>query len=155
CDQNLLADLRSAPFVEHADLAPGDVQNSDRSALGDPAANYVGLAQEVGDELGARLVVQLSTGCKLQEHTAIHHRDPIGQGECLVLVVRDVDERHADVTLQLFEFGLHALAQLQVESSERLVKQQNLGLVDECAGERDALLLASAQLRGIARTEGL
>jgi hypothetical protein len=38
------------------------------------------------------------------------------------------------------------LAQLQVERAERLVEEQHRGVVDERAGQRDALLLAAGEL---------
>ena len=48
---------------------------------------------------------------------------------------------------------LQLLAQLQVERAERLVEQQHLGVEDERASERDALLLAARELRaGLARS---
>ena len=41
---------------------------------------------------------------------------------------------------------LQLLAQLQVQSTERLVEQQHLGAQDQRAGERDALLLSAGEL---------
>ena len=41
------------------------------------------------------------------------------------------------------------LAELEVERPERLVEEQDARAIDERAGERDALLLAARQLRGL------
>ena len=60
--------------------------------------------------------------------------------------MRDVDERDADVVLDRLQLELHLLAQLEVERAERLVEEQDLRLVDERAGEGDALLLAAGEL---------
>ena len=63
----------------------------------------------------------------------------------------DVDEGDADLLLDRLQLDLHLLAQLQVERAQRLVEQQDLGLVDDRAGERDALLLPAGELVGLAR----
>ena len=64
--------------------------------------------------------------------------------------MRDVHEREADLGLDPLELELHLAAQLEVERAERLVEQQHLGTVDDRAGQRDALLLAAGELRGLA-----
>ena len=55
--------------------------------------------------------------------------------------------------MQAAELVLHALAQLLVERAERLVEQDQLGLEDERARQRDALLLAAGELRRPALAE--
>ena len=60
--------------------------------------------------------------------------------------MRDVDERDADLALDPLQLHLHVLAELQVESAERLVQEQDTRLVDERTAERDPLLLSSGQL---------
>ena len=64
-----------------------------------------------------------------------------------------VDERDADLALDALELELHRLAQLEVERAERLVEQQRARVVHERAGQRDALLLAAGELRGLALGE--
>ena len=64
--------------------------------------------------------------------------------------MRDEDERDADLLLDVFELLLHLLAQLQVERAERLIEQQHARLVDERAGDGDALLLAAGKLGHVA-----
>ena len=44
---------------------------------------------------------------------------------------------------------LHLLAQVLVERSQRLVEEQHVGIEDEAAGERDALLLPARELARI------
>ena len=58
----------------------------------------------------------------------------------------NVHKGNIHLTLQAFEFQLHFLAQLQVQSAKRFVQQQNTGLVDQAAGNGHALLLAARQL---------
>ena len=78
---------------------------------------------------------------------AVHHRDAVGHGQRLVLVVRDEDRGGAELAQQAPQLDLHRLAQLAVEGRERLVEQQQLGPDRERARHRDALLLAARERR--------
>ena len=84
---------------------------------------------------------------ELLDAPRVEHRDAVRHRKRLALVVRDEHERDAEPLLQSLELGLHLLAQLEVERAERLVEQQHLRLVDQRAGERDALPLSSRELR--------
>ena len=77
---------------------------------------------------------------------AVHHGDPVAHRQRLLLVVGHVHEGDADVHLDALELDLEALAQLEVEGAERLIEEQDVGLVDERSSERDSLLLAARQL---------
>ena len=55
----------------------------------------------------------------------------------------DVDEGKLQSLLYLAQFGLHVLAELEVERAERLVQQQNFRVVYKRPCYRDALLLAA------------
>ena len=101
-------------------------------------------------KVGARALVDLLGVVELLDHAAVHDRDAVGHRERLLLVVRHVDERDADVALDALQLDLQLLAQLQVERAERLVEQQHGGAVDERARERDALLLAARELARLA-----
>src|SRR4029078_13635704 len=81
--------------------------------------------------------------------------DPIAHRERLLLVVRDVHERHPELLLELLELDLQLLPELQVERAERLVQEQRPRCVDDRAGERHALALAAGQLAGLARAVAL
>ena len=82
----------------------------------------------------------------MRDHAGVHDGDPVGHRERFLLVVRHVQERDADLALDLFELDLHLPAELEVERTERLVEQQHRGPVHERARERDALALAARQL---------
>ena len=69
------------------------------------------------------------------------------------LVVGDVDGRVAVFVVQAAHLEAHLLAQVGVEVGQRLVEQQRLGLDDQRAGQRHALLLAAGQLARIALGE--
>ena len=57
----------------------------------------VRLADEVGDEPRRRPVVDLPRRRELLDPAGVHHRDPVGHGQRLLLVVRHVDERDPDL----------------------------------------------------------
>ena len=80
----------------------------------------------------------------------VHHGEAVAHRERLLLVVRDVDERQPDLLLQRLELDLERAPQLGVQRAERLVEQHDGGLEHERARQRDALLLAAGELRGLA-----
>ena len=104
-------------------------------------------AEEVGDEHRPRLLVHLRRRRHLLDMAVRHHGDPVGHRQRLFLVVRDVDERDPELLLDRLQLDLQRLAQLRVERAEWLVEQQNRRVQDEGARERDALLLATRELR--------
>ena len=117
------------------------------------AVEHVRRAEEPGDELGGRRLVDLLRRTDLLDLAVAHHGEPVGHRHGLFLVVGDVDERDPDLLLDALELQLHLLAELQVERAQRLVEQQHLGVVDQRAGQRHALLLAAGQLRRLAALE--
>ena len=113
----------------------------------------VRVADEGGDELRRRRVVDLLRRRQLLDPAAVHHRDAVGHRERLLLVVGHVDERDPDRLLDPLQLDLEGLAHLQVERSERLVEQEHLRAHHERAGERDALLLAARELPRPSRSD--
>ena len=81
------------------------------------APDEVGLPQEVGDEGGARVLVELVGRPHLLDHPGVHDRDRVGHRHGLLLVVRDVHERDAHLGLDALELDLHLAAQLEVEGA--------------------------------------
>ena len=78
---------------------------------------------------------------RVADGAAVHHRDAVGHGERLVLVVGDEDRRGAELAQQAPQLDLHGLAQLAVERGERLVEQHQSHIA--CPGP----LLAGARDR--------
>ena len=79
-------------------LAATSRSRSARTAIGaPPSGDDVVAADEAGDELGARRVEHLARRARLLDAAAVHHDDEIGQRHRLVLAVRDVDERDAEL----------------------------------------------------------
>ena len=111
------------------------------------------MADEIGDELRLREAVDPRRLVLLLHVAGVHHGDPVRQRERLGLVVRHVDERDADLLLQVDELDLHLLAQLGIERRQRLVEQQHRRMRDERPRDGHALLLAAGQLVRIALAE--
>src|SRR5690606_11230346 len=73
-----------------------------------------------------------------------------GKGQRFVLIVRDIDKRDAQLTLELLYLDLDLLPQLKVERAQRLVEQEHFGRTDEGARQGDPLLLSAGELIGFA-----
>ena len=121
---------------------------------GDPPLEQVDVADEVGDVARVRLLVDLGRRRHLDDPAVVHHRDPVGDGHRLLLVVGDDDEGEAELLLEVDQLELRLLAELLVERAERLVEEEHLRLLGERAGERHALLLAAGELVGLPLGEG-
>ena len=109
------------------------------------AAEQVGGADETGDEGVGRLLVDVAGAADLLDAPLVEDRDPVAEGERLLLVVGDEQERDADVALDLLELHLHLLAQLQVECTQRLVEEQHLRPVHQSPRQRDPLALPARE----------
>jgi hypothetical protein len=96
------------------------------------------------------VLVQLARSAELLDPAGVHHHQPVGHGQGLLLVVGHVHKGDTDLALDAFQLQLHGLAQLQVEGAERLVQQQGPWPVDQGPGQGDPLLLAARQLARLA-----
>ena len=141
-----LRDLDLTALGAHTDHAAG--------ALGDLARQQVRLTEEVGHERRAWTLVDLRGWAHLLDDAVVHDRDGVGHRHGLLLVMGDVHERDADLCLDPLELDLHLSAELEVQGPERLVEEEHVGLVDERARNRDALLLAARELSRLAPRHG-
>jgi hypothetical protein len=116
----------------------------------DSPEHQVRYPDEAGDESGPWALVDLLRVVQLLDDAPVHDRDAIGHRQCLLLVVRHVDERDAHLLLDALELHLQLLAQLEIERPERLVEEQHGGAVHERTGEGDALLLSTGELARLA-----
>ena len=85
-------------------------------------------------------------GALLFDPALVHHHDVVGERHRFFLAVGDLDEADAELALKPLQLAAHPHPQERIERGERLVEQQDLRLGDQCAGERDALLLAAGEL---------
>ncbi len=57
---------------------------------------------------------------------AVHHHQPVGDGQRLLLVVRDEQRGQAEPLLQRADLDPHLRAQLGVEIGQRLIEQETV-----------------------------
>src|SRR2546427_7753316 len=107
-------------------------------------------ADELRDELVDRPSVELGRRRVRLEHAVPHQRDAVRHGERLELIVRHEDRGDPDLLLEALDLAAHLMAQPGVEIRERLVQEKDVRPLHERARERDALLLATGELRGSA-----
>src|SRR5205085_104275 len=132
--------VRSAVVVEEIDLL-----RADRDAP--PAAlEHIRHTDEAGDELRLRMLVHVRRRADLLDAPFVEHGHAVAHRERLFLVVRDVDERDAQVALQRLQEDLHFLPELQVERAEGLVEQEHARRVDDRPRQGDTLPLAAGEL---------
>src|SRR4029077_15777350 len=106
---------RRLAFGHHPDLLGAD---HEPDAV---AGEHVGDADEAGDELRRRALVDLYRGADLLDLAAGPDRPAVAYGQPLVLVVGHVDEGDPDLLLYLLQLDLHLLAELEVERAKGLV----------------------------------
>ena len=86
------------------------------------ALDHVACANEARDEFRLRPVVDVFRRAELLDFPRIHHRDQVGRGHRLGLVVRDVDRRVTVFVVQPANFKAHLLAQVGVEVGQRFIE---------------------------------
>src|SRR6266702_6931589 len=96
-----------------------------------------GRADEAGNELVFRLVVELERPAHLLDDAVMHDDDLVGHGHGLDLVVGDVDGRGLQPLVQLLDLGAHRDAQLGVEVRQGLVEQEHLRIAHDGAAHGD------------------
>ena len=80
---------------------------------------------------------------KLLQIAALHHRDAVGKGIGLGLVMRDEYRRQAAFLDEVFNAPAQDGAQLRLELSHWLIQQVQVSSADQGAAKAGALLLAS------------
>ena len=82
--------------------------------------------------------VEIGGRADLLDTRVVHQADAVRHHHRFLLVVGHVQHGDAEVFVQMLDLALQGVAQLLVECAERLVHQDDGGLVDETARERDA-----------------
>jgi hypothetical protein len=106
----------------------------------------VGFAKKVGGKYAARLEVEFLRRADLLHASLIHKADAIREDQRFALIVGDVEHGHPECLVNALDLELQLVAQLLVQGAERLVHQNEIRVVDQAAGNRDALLLAAGKL---------
>ena len=120
--------------------------NRARGRIDDDALKRVERADEGRDEAGARAVIDVAGAADLLDRARVHHDNPVGDRQRLLLVVGDEDGGDAELPLQRADVLAQACPDARVERGQWLVEKQDLRARRERAGERHALLLAARKL---------
>ena len=103
-------------------------------------------ADETGDELVHRLLVDFDWPAGLLHPSGAHDHDIIRHGHGLGLVVSHDDGGYVQLLLQLAQLDLHRLAQVRVQRGHRLVEQEDLRVQRQSSRNGDPLALSARQL---------
>ena len=104
------------------------------------------IADEGRDKPVRRPLVDLVRRRDLLQFAGVHHRDEIGHGERLGLIVGHVERGRAEPVAQPLDFAAHAQAKPRVEVGQRLVHQERSGIAHDGARQRHTLALAAREL---------
>src|SRR6266436_4044553 len=107
-------------------------------------------ADEAGDELVGRLIVQLERLPHLLHHAVLHDDDPVTQRHGLDLVVGNVNGGGTETQMQLLELNAHLHPQLGIEVRQRLVEQEHAGVAHDGTAQSHPLALAAGELARLA-----
>ena len=110
------------------------------------AGQHVDLAHELRRPPLRRLGVHVLGRADLHDPALAHQRQPIGQGQSLLLVVRNQNRGGAGIAQDQLDLPPEVGAQRRIEAREGLVEKDHLGLGSERAGQRDTLALAAGEL---------
>src|SRR6266567_3471171 len=97
-----------------------------------------------------RLIIDLLRCANLFDTSQTHDNHLIGKRHGLGLIVRHIDGGQVQLVMDALEFDTHFVAQIGVQVRERFVQQEQGWLQCYGAGNRQALLLPTAELAGIA-----
>ena len=112
-------------------------------------------AEERGDELRPRVLVDLERGALLLHEAAVQDPERVGERHRLDLIVRDVERGRAQAIVQPADVDPHLGAERGVEVRERLVEEEDRGTPHDRAPHRDALALPPGELLREALEEGV
>ena len=76
------------------------------------AVDDVALSDKVSNKGILWLVVNILRSADLLDFTVLHNHHPVGHGQCLLLVVGNINEGNLQRLLNPHQLGLHLLAQL-------------------------------------------
>src|SRR3546814_10087466 len=85
-------------------------------------------------------------GSDLAHAPLVHQYQPVGDRQRLLLVVGDEDRGQPEALLERAYLVPDVAPELCIEVRQRLIEEKNVGVDDQGACQRDALLLATGQL---------
>ena len=105
----------------------------------------VAFSDEVRHESVFGLVINIFGFADLLDAALVHDHNGIGHGKRFLLIVGHINKGNAHGLLNALEFVLHILAQSQVQCTQRLIQEQDLGAIYQSTGNGHTLLLAAGE----------
>ncbi len=146
-DANLLTLCEVPPFLRYFDLLAVSESNPHRSRSGarDHAIQQIAPSYEVCDELGLRLKVYLAGIPNLLKAPVLHDRHSIRNGNCLFLIVGNMQRRNPQLPLQAPNLTPKLFSQERIKRAHRLIEQEDVGPRGNRSRNSDSLLLSRRQ----------
>src|SRR5262249_54019341 len=104
------------------------------------------LADKGGDEGRCGRAIQVLGRADLLNPTLVKNRNTIRHRERFLLVVCYIDDTYTDLPMYSFDLRLHLLAEILVESTKRLIHENEIWAKYECPSQCNTLLLPARQL---------
>src|SRR5450759_6032448 len=95
-------------------------------------------ADETGDEVVGRRLVELFWRAHLLQHTLTHHGYAVAHGHRLDLVVGDVHDGGAETLVKTRDLRPRLHPELGIEVAERLIHEERRRVAHDGPSERDA-----------------
>ncbi len=109
--------------VKHA------MRRLDHDSAGFEAAHCAGEeiadADEIGDVMGGRFLVDPARRVERRDPAGLQHGDAVAEFHRLGLIMRDVEPGKADLLLHALEFEAQLAADLGIDVGERFVEQHH------------------------------
>ena len=84
---------------------------------------------------GGRLFIDLGGRANLFDLSFAEDRDAVAHRQGFLLIVSNKNKGNSHPLLNGLKLDLHLLAQFEVERAERLIEQQNFGMIDQARGQ--------------------
>ena len=91
------------------------------------------------------MIIQVLRRVDLLNEAVLHNNNTVAHRHSFGLVVGNIDEGGAQSQVQLRDLGSHLCTQLCVQVGERLVKQEDLRVTDDCTAQRNTLSLTTGE----------
>ena len=121
--------------------------------MADFALNNIDITDEVGNEFAAWRFIDFC-GCRnLHDLSLVQHRNTIGHGHRLLLIVGHDQKGQAEIHLQIHQLELGFFTQFFIQRTQRLIQQQHFRALGNRARQSHTLALTTGKLMRLALGE--
>ena len=117
---------------------------------------HPGAADEIADKGVARPLEQFPWRAELDDLAAVHHRDLVGEGRGLQLIVGDVDHGDVELLVDLLELAPQFPLQVRVDHRQRFIEEDRGDVVThQTTAHRDFLFFVGGEVARLLAQEVL